>query len=100
MANKITLPSLPSHNIKVWSLAEKAKVKDLFFEGYSDDEIAAELGRTAKAVGIQRHYMQLHKAQQPHKEFRIHDAMADYYPRWYKLYLREQWEKKQSMSTM
>lgn len=83
----------------MWTDAEKEKVKDLFYEGYSDAEIAVKLGRTALAVGIQRHYMKLHKAHQPSKEFRIHDAMADFYPSWYKKQLREEWLREQEQST-
>lgn len=85
--------------MRVWSAAEKEKVKDMFLEGYSDAEIAHILGRTALAVGLQRHYMKLHKAHQPHKEFVIHDAMADDYPTWYKRYLREQWKEQQLTSS-
>ena len=87
------------HNVRVWSATEKEKVKDQILEGNSDAEIAVKLGRTPLAVGLQRHYMKLHKAQQPHKEFRIHDAMADYYPTWYKRFLREQWQEQQLTST-
>jgi hypothetical protein len=83
----------------VWTDAEKEKVKDLFYEGYSDAEIAVKLGRTALAVGIQRHHLRLHKAYQPAKEFRIHDAMADFYPSWYKKQLREEWLQQQEQST-
>ena len=79
--------------MRVWSAAEKEKVKDMFLEGYSDAEIADKLGRTVIAVGLQRHYMKLRKAQQPHKEFVIHDAMAEHYPTWYKKYLLQQWKK-------
>ena len=93
--HRITLEKTPN-NIRVWSAAEKEKVKDMFFEGYSDAEIAVKLGRTPLAVGLQRHYMKLHKAHQPHKEFRIHDAMADYYPSWYKKHLLQQWKEQQT----
>lgn len=82
--------------MRVWSAAEKEKVKDMFFEGYSDAEIAHRLGRTTLAVGIQRHYMKLHKARQPHKEFRIHDAMAEFFPTWYKKHLLQQWKEQQT----
>lgn len=87
------------HNVRVWSAAEKEKVKDMFLEGYSDAEIAQILGRTPLAVGLQRHYMKLRKAQQPHKEFVIHDAMAEYYPTWYKKHLLQQWIEQQLTST-
>lgn len=93
--HRIILEKTP-RDIRLWTAAEREKVKDMFLEGYSDAEIAIKLGRTALAVGLQRHYMKLHKAQQPHKEFVIHDAMAEYYPRWYKRYLREQWAEQQT----
>ena len=66
----------------------------MFNEGYSDKEIGEKLGRTAMAVTLQRHYMKLHKAKQPSREFVIHDAMAEYYPSWYKKQLREQWKER------
>lgn len=95
--HRIKLDNTP--RVRVWSAAEKEKVKDMFHEGYSDAEIAVKLGRTALAVGIQRHYMNLHKAHQPSREFVIHDAMAEYYPTWYKKFLREQWKKQQLTSS-
>lgn len=95
--HRITLEKTP--RVRVWSAAEKEKVKDLFLEGYSDAEIAHILGRTVIAVGLQRHYMKLRKAQQPHKEFAIHDAMAEYYPTWYKKHLLQQWHEQQQTST-
>ena len=90
--HRITLEKTP--RVRVWSAAEKEKVKDLFHEGYSDAEIAHILGRTAMAVTLQRHYMKSHKAKQPSREFVIHDAMAEYYPSWYKKQLREQWKER------
>ena len=88
-----------SQHLKLWSATEREKVKDMFFEGYSDAEIGEVLGRTAKSVGLQRYHLNLHKAHQPHKEFRIHDAMADYFPTWYKKYLLQQWKEQQQTST-
>lgn len=95
--HRITLEKTP--RVRVWSAAEKEKVKDLFHEGYSDAEIAHILGRTAKAVSVERHYLGLHKKKQPQREFRIHDAMADYYPTWYKKHLLQQWKEQQQTST-
>jgi hypothetical protein len=95
--HQIKLEKTP--RVRVWSAAEKEKVKDMFFEGYSDAEIAHRLGRTTLAVGLQRHDMKLHKARQPHKEFRIHDAMAEFYPAWYKKHLLQQWKEQQQTST-
>lgn len=95
--HRIKLEKTP--RVRVWSAAEKEKVKDMFLEGYSDAEIAVKLGRTALAVGIQRHYMKLHKAHQPSREFVIHDAMAEYYPTWYKKHLLQQWKEQQLTSS-
>ena len=67
-------------NVRVWSAAEKECVRDMYREGYGDAEIGEKLGRSVQAVGLQRHFMGLHKAKQPGREFVIHDAMADYYP--------------------
>ena len=95
--HRITLDNTP--RVRVWSAAEKEKVKDMFHEGYSDAEIAVKLGRTPLAVGLQRHYMKLHKAHQPSREFVIHDAMTEYYPTWYKKHLRQQWKEQQQTSS-
>ena len=88
-----------SQHLKLWSAAEREKVKDMFFEGYSDAEIGEVLGRTAKSVGLLRYHLRLHKAHQPHKEFRIRAAMADYYHTWYKKLLKHQWIEQQQTST-
>ena len=87
------------HNIRLWTTAEVEKLKDLFNEGYSDAEIGARLGRSGNSVAVKRCYLRLHKAYQPRKEFRIHDAMADYYPSWYKKQLKQQWKEEQLTST-
>lgn len=87
------------NRVRVWTDAEKEKVKDLFYEGYSDKEIGERLGRTALAVSMQRHHLRLHKARQPAKVFCIHDPIADYYPSWYKKKLREEWLREQEQST-
>lgn len=88
-----------SRNIRLWTAAEVEKLKDLFHEGYSDAEIGERLGRSGNSVAVKRHYLRLHKAYQPRKEFRIHDAMADYYPTWYKKLLKQQWQEEQLTST-
>lgn len=88
------------HTLNVWTAAEKEKVKDLFYEGYTDEEIGNKIGRTAKAVGVQRCHMRLRKKRQPPKTFCIHDAMADYYPKWYMQHLKREWEKEQLMCSM
>lgn len=83
-----------SPNLRVWTQAEKEKVRDMFFEGYTDAEIGEKIGRTPHAVGLQRCYMGFKKLRQPQRRFEIHDAMADYYPDWYKKQLKEQWNEQ------
>lgn len=85
--------------IRLWTAADVEKLKDLFHEGYSDTEIGERLGRSGNSVAVKRHYLKLHKAYQPRKKFRIHDAMADYYPTWYKKLLKQQWQEEQLTST-
>lgn len=96
--HRIIIEKTP-HNIRLWTAAEVEKLKDLFNEGYSDAEIGEQLGRTGNSVAVKRYYLKLHKAYQPRKEFRIHDAMADYYPTWYKNLLKQQWQEQQLTST-
>lgn len=84
------------HNIRLWTAAEVEKLKDLFHEGYSDAEIGKRLGRSDNSVAVKRHFLRLHKAHQPRKEFRIHDAMAEYYPTWYKEKLKREWIEQQT----
>lgn len=96
--HRIIIEKTP-HNIRLWTAAEVEKLKDLFNEGYSDAEIGKRLGRSDNSVAVKRHYLKLHKAYQPRKEFRIHDAMADYYPTWYKKLLKQQWQEEQLTST-
>lgn len=95
---RIIFANKTSH-IRLWTAAEVEKLKDLFNEGYSDAEIGEQLGRTGNSVAVKRCYLKLHKAYQPRKEFRIHDAMADYYPTWYKKLLKQQWQEEQLTST-
>lgn len=83
----------------LWSDADKERLRDLYFEGYTDEEIAEQLGRTATAVQGMRSLLKLKKTRQPHKVFRIHDAMADYYPTWYKKHLLQQWKEQQLTSS-
>lgn len=77
----------------LWSNADKEKLRDLYYEGYNDEEIAEQLGRTATAVQGMRSLLKLPKKRQPEKEF-YKGVMADYYPKWYKDKLKREWEQK------
>jgi IS30 family transposase len=87
-----------SKHIQVWTADEKAKVRQMFEDGYSDSEIGKALGRTEKSVELQRHYLGLRKKISRGQKFEINDAMAEYYPRWYKEHLKEQWKRQFSKS--
>ena len=76
-----------------WEATDKEVLREMFEEGCCDKEIAEKLGRTATAVALQRHYLGLHRSKQPGREFEIHDAMAEYYPAWYKKTIKRTMEK-------
>lgn len=80
--------------MRVWSAAEKEKVKDMFLEGYSDEEIAEQLHRTVGAVVGMRSLLKLKKSKQVKRDFVLHDAMGDYLPKWYVDLKRKQWNEK------
>lgn len=86
-------PKKNSNGSYIWSDADKEKLRDLFHEGYTDEEIAEALGRTPLAVQGMRSLLKLKKAYQPHK-FEPKGVLADYYPKWYLKKLKEQWEQK------
>lgn len=78
----------------LWSQADKEKLRDLYHEGYTDEEIAIQLGRTRKAVGAMRCALKLKLKSQPEKKFVIKDSMADYYPPWYLKKLKKEWDQQ------
>lgn len=98
MRGKVRLARM-AISVRMWTPAEKEKVRDLYYEGYSDKEIGAEIKRSEKAVGIERHRQGLKKSRQPGREFVIHDAIKDYYPRWYIKLLKEEWKQRASTYT-
>lgn len=83
--------------LRQWSAKEKACVRDMYLDGYSDNEIADKLGRSIGSIGQQRHQLGLKRSTQPGKEFKICDAMAEYYPTWYKRLLKQRWQERYSM---
>jgi hypothetical protein len=79
---------------RLWEPAEKEKLRDLFFEGYTDDEIAEMLERTPGAVAGMRGLLKLRKSKQGKRDFVLHDAMGEYLPKWYVDLKRKQWNEK------
>ena len=81
-----------------WTASEKEKLRDLYYEGYTDGEIAEQIGRSPKAVCSVRCAMKLPKKMQGDKKFVIKDAMAEYYPTWYRKHLEARWREQYMMS--
>lgn len=86
------------NNSPAWSDDERKVLVEMFYAGYPDEEIAEKLHRSAFAVGRQRAKLGLPKWKQPQpaEKFEIHDAMAEYYPQWYKDKLQKEWREKQT----
>ena len=84
-----------------WSAEERKTVTDMFEDGYSDAQISAKINRTIKAIERQRSLMGLRrKANARNKvKFVIHDATVEFWPAWYKDYLKRQWESREQMSS-
>lgn len=80
------------NNSPDWSDEERKIVADMFAKGYDDAEIAERLNRTKYAVGRQRTLvLGLCRSRKEHRaKFEINDAMAEYYPKWYREYLYKQ----------
>lgn len=72
----------------LWSQVDKEKLRDLYHEGYTDEEIAIQLGRAM------RYALKLKLKSQPEKKFVIKDSMADYYPAWYLKKLKKEWDQQ------
>ncbi len=53
----------------VWTVAEVERLRDLLSQGWTDDEIAGDLGRTAKAVNRKRYHLGLRAPRQPGRPF-------------------------------
>lgn len=83
---------------KTWTKEELATVRTMFEEGYTDEQIGERLGRTALAVGLKRSFFRLRKPMSPSTKFEINDAMADYYPNWYKEHLKAKWREQYTKS--
>lgn len=88
------------NNSPAWSDDERKVLAEMFYAGYPDEEIAHKLHRSAFAVGRQRAKLGLPKWKQPQpaEKFEIHDAMAEYYPQWYKDKLQKEWREKQTFT--
>lgn len=88
------LPKLCNNGTRIWEAKDKEKLKDLYYEGYTDEEIAEVLGRTKKAISRVRAELKLKARSRGNKEFVIHDAMGDYLPKWWKDILKKRWEER------
>lgn len=94
----------PQHKRKAlpWNDEELAKLRQLFEQGYEDYAIAQEIGneRTEQAVKQKRHQLNLVRVRTiwAKDTFAINDAIAEYYPKWYKEYLYKQWLQQQTSS--
>lgn len=79
----------------VWTDEERSIVAEMYGGGCSDEEISARIGRTIKAIERQRSLMGLVKKNSSARRsnFKISSATLEYWPTWYKRYLRKQWEK-------
>lgn len=87
-----------SNGSYLWSNADKERLRDLYYEGYNDEEIGLRVGRTVKAVCHMRSLLKLPKKKQPDKEFHLKGVMSDFYPEWYKLKLKKEWHDRQLTS--
>lgn len=78
-----------------WTDEERSIVAEMYGGGRSDEEISARIGRTIKAIERQRSLMGLTKktSSARRSNFKISSATVEYWPTWYKRYLRKQWEK-------
>lgn len=83
-----------------WSEEDLQRLRDLYHQGYTDEEIAEKLGRTFLAVQSRRCAMKLPKVRYE-EQFEISDAMEEYFPRWYRKKLEKEWieKQRQRMST-
>ena len=92
-------PKKNSNGSYIWSQADKEKLRELYYEGYNDEEIGKQLRRTPLAVRYMRYVLKLPKKRQPEKEFKFKGVMSDYYPEWYKEKLKREWQEEQQTSS-
>lgn len=86
---------------RAWSNEDTQTLIDMHRDGYDDEDIAQRLGRSAGAVTVKRCALHLPKIKrEKHREkFEIHDAMADYLPKWWVNELKRRWREEQRVST-
>lgn len=82
----------------IWEEADKEELRDLYFEGYTDEEIAEMMERTPSAVQRMRSLLGLVKKNQPPKRFTLKGVLSEFYPKFYKDKLRKEWEQKHGIS--
>lgn len=68
----------------LWSEAEDKRLAELFAQGVNDATIAKELGRPEGGIKVRRQKLRLLRAAHDRERLKVLDAMADYYPRWYR----------------
>lgn len=78
----------------LWTPAEKERVRDLYNEGYDDEEIAEMIGRTATATMNIRCRLGLKKRRKPSKRFVLKGADSEYYPKFYVEILEKRWREQ------
>lgn len=74
-----------------WDDEERGIVAEMFAQGCDDKQIGERLHRSAGAVARQRLLQGLRRAKHPPRKREVHtDAMAEYYPRWWREHLKRQ----------
>lgn len=68
----------------LWSEAEDKRLAELFAQGVDDATIAQSLGRPEGGIKVRRQKLRLLRNAHDRARLEVLDAMADYYPRWYR----------------
>ncbi len=80
-----------------WSEEEIQTLRDMHSKGCDDEQIAQRLGRSVHAVTLKRCALNLPKHKKERVKmchFEIHDAMADYLPKWWVNELKRRWREQ------
>lgn len=72
---------------------DKNKLRDLYYKGYTNEEIANKLHRSTMSIKVMRSKMRL-VDRRPGNEFVLEGVLSDYYPPFYVEILRERWESQ------
>lgn len=68
----------------IWRAEEDKRLAELFAQGADDATIAKELGRPEGGIKVRRQKLRLLRNAHDRARLDVIDAMADYYPRWYR----------------